>query len=389
MIDPALLQWATPSQAKLIEALNSGRKTTRQVANEFGISRGTLSNALRRVRQKAARHGYSPEHDLTHPVPDGFKLHGASILYDRNGKPTMTWVKSRIDEERQAQLLEARYAAMAAELPRVEPVSLSEGKTLANLCNVYTITDFHMGMLAWHREGGADWDLKIAERTLDGCFQQMVMGAPRAATCVIAQLGDFQHVDGLLPVTPTSGHIQDTDGRFTKIVEATIRSLRRLIDFALTRHDKVVVLMAEGNHDMASAVWLQVMFKALYENEPRVEVIDSALPYYAYQHGKTMLGWHHGHLSKNDSLPLKFATEFRAMWGEASYVYLHTGHRHHREVKEHSGAIVEQHPTLASRDAYAARGGWHANREAVAITYDTEFGEVGRNTVRPEMLAAA
>jgi hypothetical protein len=87
------------------------------------------------------------------------------------------------------------------------------------------------------------------------------------------------------------------------------------------KHEKVVVLMAEGNHDMASSVWLRVMFRALYENEPRVEVIDSELPYYCHQHGKTMLAFHHGHLKKNDQLPLLFASQYPEVWGATTKRY--------------------------------------------------------------------
>jgi hypothetical protein len=241
-------------------------------------------------------------------------------------------------------------------------------------------------MLAWHKEGGADWDVKIAESTLTRCFEQMVAGAPAAATGFVNQLGDFLHSDGMLPVTPTSGHVLDQDGRFSKIVQAAIRILRRVIDIALMRHAQVVVLMGEGNHDMASSIWLRAMFKALYENEPRVHIIDSELPYYAWQHGTTMLAFHHGHLSKNDSLPLLFAAQFPEMWGATTKRYCHTGHRHHTDEREHSGMIVTQHPTLAARDAYAARGGLISQRQASAITYHKAFGQVARNTVSPEMV---
>jgi hypothetical protein len=261
-----------------------------------------------------------------------------------------------------------------------------QGVPMSTLCNLYVMTDCHVGMLAWHREGGADWDLKIAERVLTGCFEQMVMSSPQAGTGIVAQLGDWLHSDGLLPVTPTSHHILDQDGRFSKIVQVSIRILRRLVDFALVRHKKVIILMAEGNHDMASSVWLRIMFKALYENEPRVQVIDSELPFYVYQHGKTMISFHHGHIKKNDSLPILFASQYPKVWGETTKRYAHTGHRHHVEEKEHSGMTVIQHPTLAARDAYAARGGWMAERQVSAITYHEQFGQVSKITVIPEML---
>jgi hypothetical protein len=136
-------------------------------------------------------------------------------------------------------------------------------------------------------------------------------------------------------------------------------------------------------------MWLRMMFAAIYENEPRLSVNGSELPYYVVHFGKVMLGIHHGHMVKNDQLPLIFASSYPETWGASTKRYAHTGHRHHRETKEHAGMIVEQHPTLAARDAYAARGGWIAERAANAITYHSEFGEVGRTTVTPEMLKAA
>jgi hypothetical protein len=101
-----------------------------------------------------------------------------------------------------------------------------------------------------------------------------------------------------------------------------------------------------------------------------------------------MLAFHHGHLSKNDQLPILFAAQFPKVWGGTTKRYCHTGHRHHTEEKEHSGMTVIQHPTLAARDAYAARGGWIADRSLTAITYHSEFGQVARTTVTPEMLKA-
>jgi hypothetical protein len=274
---------------------------------------------------------------------------------------------------------------MAADLPKVEPTS-SISHQNDQLCNLYVMTDCHVGMLAWHKEGGEDWDLKIAESVLTGCFRQMVDLSPLAGTGFVCQLGDWLHSDGLLPMTPTHHHILDQDGRFSKIVQTSIRILRRLIDHALTKHDKVIVLMAEGNHDPASSIWLRAMFQALYENEPRVCVIDSELPYYVYTHGETMLAFHHGHLKKTDALPMLFAAQFPKQWGESKSRYCHTGHRHHTEEKEHSGMTVMQHPTLAARDAYAARGGWISERKVSSITYHKKYGQVARIVVTPEML---
>jgi hypothetical protein len=242
-------------------------------------------------------------------------------------------------------------------------------------------------MRSWAPETGDDWDLEIAERVLCEAFDHLISSAPAAASCVINQLGDFLHYDSLTPVTPTSGHILDADGRYSKVIRVAVRILRYIIDLALKKHQRVFVLMAEGNHDMSSAVWLRHLFSLLYENEPRVQVIDSEMPYYVHQHGQTMLAYHHGHLKKNDQLPALFAAQFPKVWGDTVRRYCHTGHRHHVEEKEHSGMTVVQHPTMAARDAYAARGGWVADRQINSITYHKLYGQVARNIVVPEMLA--
>ena len=67
--------------------------------------------------------------------------------------------------------------------------------------------------------------------------------------------------------------------------------------------------------------------------------------------------------------------------------YAHTGHLHHIKVDEANNLmVVEQHRTLAAKDAYASKGGWMAGRSATVITYHKDFGEVGRVTLTPEMV---
>ncbi len=385
VIDEKLKQFATPRQAEVIDAINK-HGGMRAASRALGIGFNAVHKVVKYTKMKAEAHGYSPEHDFTRPVPDMFVAKGVSTYYNKDGKPTGQWVKAGLDEQKRLEAIRSAIEALCDDVPRLPPLA-APALCDSALATVYTLTDSHVGMLAWRREAGEDWDLEIAERVLTGCFQAMINASPAAATGIVNQLGDFLHSDGLLPVTPTSGHVLDQDGRFSKVVEVAVRVLRAVVSMALVKHQRVVVIMAEGNHDMASSVWLRVLFKALFENEPRVEVIDSPLPYYCLQHGKTMLGFHHGHLKKNDQLPMLFAAQFPKLWGDTTKRYCHTGHRHHTEEKEHSGITVIQHPTLAARDAYAARGGWVAERQVTSITYHSEFGQVARHTVTPEMIA--
>lgn len=378
--------WVAAGKPRIAEyARQTGKDdtTTRRWLNKYAVELGAGAEASR-----AAMQGFAPDHDMTHIVPAPFVVRGTSTLYGEDGKPRMQWVKTRLDDKLVDEAIRAAVAAMTADIPRVKPTKKPK-QTEAQLCTVYTLTDCHVGMKAWAPETGADWDLEIAEQVLTDAIDYLVDASPAATTCVVNQLGDWLHADGLSPVTPTSGHILDVDSRYSQVVRVATRILRRVIDKALTKHAKVIVVMAEGNHDMASSVWLRHLFALLYEREPRVVVLDSEIPYYVHVHGATMLCFHHGHLKKNDQLPLLFAAQYPREWGATTKRYAHTGHRHHTEEKEHSGMSVVQHATIAARDAYAARGGWIAERKIKAITYHSAYGETGTVTVTPEMLQDA
>lgn len=388
-VDPALKEFATARQLEVIEALDKAKGNGREAAEALGVNNTTVYRSIKSLKKYAARKGYAPDHDMTHTVPDGFMANGVSSYYDKEGKLRGQWVKSKVDRERQLEIIKEVIESMSESVERFPPLP-EPTNTREDLMNVYTMTDCHMGMLAWGEEtGGADWDLAHAEKTLLGCFAGMINAAPAADTCVVAQLGDFLHYDGLEAVTPSSRHLLDADSRFGKLVAVAVKCLRGLVDMALAKHKTVHVLMAEGNHDIASSVWLRVIFEALYENEPRVSMIHSENPYYAMQFGKNMLFWHHGHKKSPDSLPTLVAAMHRKMWGDTDRCYAHLGDKHHRYLKEHPGIVVEQHGTLAPPDAYATRGGWMSTQEAVAITYHIEYGEACRNIITPAMVEGA
>jgi hypothetical protein len=317
-------------------------------------------------------------------IPAGHTLKGLSTLVDGDGEIRSQWVKTKIDDVKRQIAMEAAAKALAESIPPLWPMDFYAAQPYSkDLLNLYTLTDCHVGMLAWAKEAGEPWDLRIAEEVLVGTFTQMIESAPKAEVGVVNQLGDFLHFDGLDAVTPTSKHMLDADSRFQKMVAVAVRILEQIIIVAARKHPIVRVYMHEGNHDMAGSVWLRVMFARLFQDTPRIIVEDSPNPYVALQHGKTMLAFHHGHLGKKPQLPLIFAAQYSEMWGATKYRYCHTGHLHHVEEKEHPGIRIEQHATLAAKDAYAARGGWHSLRQATSRTYHVDRGEVARATFLP------
>lgn len=323
------------------------------------------------------------EGDVTDNVPEGHIVKGLSTLVDESGKTRAQWIKTAIDPAKRELAQQAVFDALIAKLPAIEPVP---PPSYANddIAALLTLTDCHVGALAWPIETrGAAWDLEIAERVLTQTFIQMIDSAPPAALFILNQLGDFLHFDSLVAVTPTSGHVLDSDSRYQLVVQAATRILERIIIHAAKKFPKVHVFMHEGNHDMAGSVWLRVMFARVFRDVPNVYVELNPNPYQAIQWGKTMLGFHHGHLAKKEKLPLIFPALYRSMFGATEFAYIHTGHYHEHDEKEYPTVRVLQHPTIASPDAYAARNGYLSKRAAMLITYSKRSGEVGRSTFQP------
>jgi len=242
-------------------------------------------------------------------------------------------------------------------------------------------------MYSWADETGASWDMEIAVDVMLNAFRDMMDASPDSEVGIFAQLGDLLHWDSLLALTPTAKNVLDVSAKFPLLVQIAIEICVEAVEMLLHKHKVVHVLMAEGNHDMASSVWLRAVMAQAFKHNPRVTVDKSEFPFYSFKWGKTFIGWHHGHLQKMDNLPLLFATDpkFKADYGSCDHTYIHTGHQHHVKVVEKGGIIVEQHPTLSARDAHGARGFLYSNRATKAITYHTMRGEISRHTVRPSL----
>ena len=114
----SLLQFCKTERQREVISRGEEGISQRAIAKELGIAKSTIVSHLEAVKGHATRQGYSPEHDYTHPVPDGFTVKGVSTYYNDEGKPVGQWVKSLSDKERQLELLIER---MENSLDSVKP----------------------------------------------------------------------------------------------------------------------------------------------------------------------------------------------------------------------------------------------------------------------------
>jgi hypothetical protein len=379
--------YATPRQREILAALLSEGSGSKAAA-KLGMSKSAVNEARRSVINKAAQRGYSPDHGINHPVPDGFKLKGTSTLYDSvTGEAKIQWVKSTADQVRQDEIFREALEAMAEALPRAEPIKAPEFLD-DSLAACYPVGDHHLGMLAWAEEAGEDYNISIGKKLLMGAMDHLVKSSPDCKTGLIALLGDFMHYDSFEAVTPAHRNLLDADGRFPKMVRAAIKSVRYMIAKCLEKHEVVHVIIEIGNHDTASSVFLMECLHNIYEDEPRITIDRSPGHYHYWRFGKCLIGTHHGDKVKSEKLPLIMATDRAVDWGETEYRYWWTGHIHHESKKDYTGCSAESFRVLCPSDAYAANAGYRTGRDMKAIILHKEYGEVARHVVNPRMLEA-
>lgn len=367
---------------QLREELASGM-TNKAIAEKYGMNIRNVELRRSKLAKAGELHGNPGIKKL---VPDGYMVKGTSTMIDAEGNEKIRWVKTSIDNERLEVLMEQAREAFCSELPKTNVVAHSGGQVNSELMTLYPIFDIHIGMMAHRHESGENYDTNTAEKLMASYFDHAISVSPASEKAVILVGGDFLHSDGLEAVTPASGHCLDQDSRYAKLVYVAIRSLRSAVEKMLKKHKNVEIQIIEGNHDQSGMIWLRAAMAAFYELEERVFVDTSPAIMHKTRFGSTLLGYTHGHtMKKAEGRLAAMATDYRKDFGECEFVYCHSGHFHHATVTECTLGIDEVHPALASKDAYAARGGWRSYRQAAAIVYHKEFGEVGRHIYRPGM----
>lgn len=377
-VDPGLRQFATERQLQFLDAVET-HGGIRPAARSLGIGESTIRTAINALRSKAAIRGHSPEHNMTHVVPEEYVVKGVSTYFDAEGKPRGSWVKSALKTDASEAVVRQFVDWLSThEVRGRSEIIAAPAYTDTDLMTVYPIGDPHFGLHSWAPETGENFDLKEAERVTFGAVDRLVAAAPASHEAVLLNLGDFFHADDSRNETPGHGNKLDVDGRYMKIVQVGMRTLVACIYRLLEKHQIVTVRNVPGNHDPHLALTLSIALDAFFHAEPRVTIDLSPSLYWYKRFGKVLIGAHHGHGAKMGELPLLMAADRPEDWGLTTHRHWMTGHIHHWSGKEHPGVVVESFRTLAAKDAWHAGKGYRSGRDMNVITYHCEHGEIQR-----------
>lgn len=420
---------STDGQRAAIKALLK-HDNYRAAARDLGRDQANVHRDVKAVRANAARRGWAPGHGWNPPAertapagtaPEGFEIGAvtdnvgpdgqriqawnklrqerlpsaplppefmprAISINEANGREVQRWTRFLPDEaqhiaatlaawQRHADL----YKGLAGKLTAPDETSLDP-----DLVGVLPIGDPHIGLLSWAPETGDHQDTGIVCRELLCCVRQVIADMPACPHIIIGNLGDALHAQDDNNRTPGHGNVLDVDGRFAKVLDAAHVVFRGIVDAARAKFGRVTFRNLPGNHDPRVAVELMMWLRAVYENEPRVEIADAFAAHQYDRFGTNLLGWHHGDRTKKAELPAIMASDHdgggTGWWGETTEHVWHVGHEHHTTQLETPSCLVHVHNTLVGRDAYHA-GRYRAKRMLEAYTYHKRWGLHTSNTV--------
>jgi len=382
----------TPRQQEALDAVDAHGGNVSAAGRSLNVTKRGFERLVKRARAAITKNTVpvpGPGGITIHELWDGQKLKGYSGCFHHEKGEIMRWVKTNEDLDRTLEILSQQIESWVSDLQhKIAPIQAPK-VCYDDLMTCYPMGDPHFGLYCWAKEVGNDFNLDIAEAELFAAVDYLVHQSPPSHRAVLVNLGDFFHYDSMENLTPASGHVLDSDTRPQRMIDIGIRALRRCLQRMLEKHEIVEMINAPGNHDPILSRAMNVFFRNIYENEPRIKIYDEPTTRHYIEHGKCLIGVTHGDKTKDPSLPGIMATEMPEAWGRTKFRHFWRGHHHHDSVLELNGCKVEQFRTLAPGDAYAVGHGYLSGRDMKAVVFHREYGEQARFTCGIDVLKTA
>lgn len=370
----------TNRQNELLHALIK-YNNVKKAAHSINMSERGAFRMLATVRKRANAIGKGSHFIATNNLKNtGLNVSGTSTMY-KDGEPVLQWVKTSKSIENQyeayIELLRDETSHIHRHYTKIKPPK----NTIKNLITNYKTTDLHFGALMWHEETGYDYDLNIAKDTLLTSFKYLLDSTPPTETCIISDLGDMVEADDFTNMTKRSGNILDVDGRYPKIYRVVRDTFVEMVQMALQKHKKVIILFIKGNHDDMTSFHVQEYLAGYFRKEKRVVVDTSLKPRKYFIHGSTLLGFTHGHELKPNRCGEVMAHECKDYFHKTLYRYFDFGHVHKDSSGENVICKWETHKNMPPSNAWANGMGFLGMLGTmIAVTYCKDHGEKDRIT---------
>ncbi len=238
------------------------------------------------------------------------------------------------------------------------------------------IMDFHLGKLAWSAEtGGADYDLKIAEKLWRVTVTELLgkasaFGRPELILFPIGQ--DFFHFD-TPSTTTTAGTQLDSDTRWQKMFTRGVALLVEAIEQCRSLAP-VKIIWIPGNHDTVLSYAATVGIAQRYTSAGDVTVDLSPMPRKYVRYGRNLIGFAHGE-DERKRIEGLMQVEAAQDWGVTDWREMHMGHLHTEQTVEKNGIVFRRISSVTAPDAWHTENGFvGTTRKAQAFVWDKDRG---------------
>jgi len=372
----------TERQKEVVNAVIKNGSATK-AAKELKCDRRTVDKMIVRLEKIAASNGVAPHRDLTHQTAEGFQAKRISTAYKEDGSVALQWVIQEPDKQSLQQRLNYMLEGIKDDLTGFKKAVKAPAKVNADYLAMYIIGDHHFGMLADSETklDDDDWDVKIASKILLDSTERLANRVGDAEIGVLLNVGDFFHADSSKNET-TAGTRVDVDTRIGKTFKLAGRLFQILVEKMLKTHKKVVVINVRGNHDSDMACHLSSCLEIIYDNEPRVEVLQNYSKFIHYQWHNNLFVFHHGDRIKHEQILQTVIKNLDDQWSQSKNRYCHLGHIHHHIAREVGSMHFEHFGSLTSTDQWHSDSGYGAERSMTAVVYHKEHGEDSRVKIK-------
>lgn len=362
--------------------------TTREISNKYNMSLRAAQIRVQRLRDS----GFDPANNRRHKNPENQIVAGYSTLVRLKEKEddslgaVLEWVKTSRTAQEILTNAEIVVKNLAKEIPHASPRVIPDLPYNSDIIPWYCIGDAHIGLITYEQEVGHNFDLTMAKAELLLAMKMQIDKTEPCDRCVINDAGDALHYDSAWgnAKTSRSGHDLQQSGTFSDMMEVYVDCLRYIIDYALTKHKNVDVIINQGNHSRTCDLSNRIFFERLYEKEPRVNIIDNRNILIPYRMGNTFIVNTHTDNLKPKDIVTAASVDYRQDYGECHYRYVFGGHLHHYFSKDLGGAIYYSMNNLAPNDQHGAWGGWRSRNFLTTYLMSKTYGERGRFHITAE-----
>ena len=389
--DPKLLEFCNTEHQMLCYSAYGEHGQINPAARAIGKDPSSVSQAVQAVQRNAAAGGLSESFDARRLVPKGEQVIGRSI-YTKDDEGNNIWLKTKASVEKQQEAFKTYIDSLTSDIKPAKKIPAPKKQLNTDIMNFIFIGDAHLGMYAYAPETmHSDFDVDIAAKGLRDAIDDLIARSPDSETGVLVDVGDFMHANSSHGKT-FAGTDLDMDSRYSRVLEIAGEIMQYAVTQMLKKFNKVVVVVAKGNHNPDAAIAVQQITKAYFHKNTRVEVLKTSGFFHYIEYGKWLIGINHGDKIKPQKLVNVMARDMPEAWGRCTHRMWATGHFHHQQVLELDGCTVFKFGALPPPDSWHAGAGFGGDgkMQCMALrkeggTHSTMIYDLPRPIIEPDI----